>query len=137
MAGLPDGTVIFLPRMPPEEVAGWIRGAHAALASVLPGPYAFAFPSKVYAAAACGTPVVFAGVGPARELIARGELGQVVDRDVDAVAAAMRTALDDPDAAADAPERHRRAAWAAQHVSAAAAARRAVARIEQAARSTR
>lgn len=137
VAGLPDGTVTFLPRMPPEEVAGWIRGAHAALASVLPGPYAFAFPSKVYAAAACGTPVVFAGVGPARELIARGELGQVVDRDVDAVAAAMRTALDDPDAAADAPERHRRAAWAAQHVSAAAAARRAVARIEQAARSTR
>src|SRR5690625_2775070 len=63
VAGLPPDTVTFLPRMAPEEVAEWIRGAQAALASVLPGPYAFAFPSKVYAAAACGTPVVFAGVG--------------------------------------------------------------------------
>jgi len=133
VAGLPPDTVTFLPRMAPEEVAEWIRGAQAALASVLPGPYAFAFPSKVYAAAACGTPVVFAGEGPARELIARGELGQVVDHDVDKVAAAMIAALKDADGAGSPAERQRRARWAAQHVSAAAAARRAVAQIEQAA----
>lgn len=136
---LAPGAVTFLPRVPPEEVARWIRGARAALTSVLPGPYAFAFPSKLYAAAACGTPVLFAGVGPARELVAKGRLGQVVEHDVDAVARAMVTALDDTDGAAGAgsPERARRAAWTAQHVSAAAAAGRAVDAIEQAGRGAR
>src|SRR5690625_2063322 len=106
---LAPGAVTFLPRMAPEEVAPWIRGARAALASVLPGPYAFAFPSKIYAAAACGTPVLFAGVGPARELVAEGGLGQVVDHDVDAVAQATVPARDDsagatrPDSPAPAP----------------------------------
>ncbi len=136
---LAPGTVTFLPRVPPEEVARWIRGARASLASVLPGPYAFAFPSKLYAAAACGTPVLFAGVGPARELVSAGRLGQVVEHDVDAVARAMVLALDDADgdSAPDSPERRRRAAWAGEHVSAAAAAQRAVEQIEQAARRNR
>lgn len=136
---LAPGAVTFLPRMAPQEVARWIRGARAALASVLPGPYAFAFPSKLYAAAACGTPVLFAGVGPARELVAEGRLGQAVDHDVDAVAQAMVTALDDSagESRPDSPERARRAAWAAEHVSASAAARRVVQVVEQAARSPR
>lgn len=136
---LAPGAVTFLPRMAPEEVAPWIRGARAALASVLPGPYAFAFPSKIYAAAACGTPVLFAGVGPARELVAEGGLGQVVDHDVDAVARAMVTALDDAagESRPDAPERSRRAAWAAEHVSATAAAGRVVEVVEDVARSSR
>ncbi|WP_193311479.1 glycosyltransferase [Georgenia satyanarayanai] len=136
---LAPGAVTFLPRMPPEEVARWIRGARASLASVLAGAYAFAFPSKLYAAAACGTPVLFAGVGPARELVAEGRLGQAVEHDVEAVAAAMVAALDDAggDSAPASPERHRRAAWAAAHVSAAAAARRAVDVVERAARRPR
>ena len=136
---LAPGAVTFLPRVPPEEVARWIRGARASLASVLPGPYAFAFPSKLYAAAACGTPVIFAGVGPARELVGAGRLGEAVEHDVDAVASAMVRALDDAagDSAPDSPERRRRAAWAAEHVSAAAAAARVVAAIEQAARRPR
>lgn len=136
---LPAGAVTFLPRMPAPEVARWLRGARAALASVLAGPYAFAFPSKVYAAAACGTPVLFAGVGPARELVAQGRLGEVVDHDVDAVARAMITALDDVDGASrpGAAERRRRAGWAAENVSADAAAARAVAAIERAARRDR
>ncbi|MEE6283170.1 glycosyltransferase family 4 protein [Georgenia sp. MJ170] len=132
----PLGAVMFLPRVPPEQVARWLRGARASLASVLPGPYAFAFPSKVYAAAACGTPVIFAGVGPARELVADGELGWVVDHDVDAVARAMLAALDDADGASkgESKERHRRARWAAEHVSARQVAERAVAAIEAVAR---
>src|SRR5690606_34170575 len=89
----PEGAVRFLPRMSAERTARWIRGARASLASVRPGDYGFAFPSKVYAAAACGTPVVFAGAGPARDLVAAGDLGVVVDHDVDAVAAAMLAAL--------------------------------------------
>ncbi|MFC4556070.1 glycosyltransferase family 4 protein [Georgenia faecalis] len=129
-ADYPPGAVEFLPRMPPERTARWIRGAHAALASVLPGDYGFAFPSKVYAAAACGTPVIFAGAGPARELVARGGLGTVTDHDVDAVAAAMIDALGrDMDAA----DRDRRARWAAENVSASAVARDAVAVVEAAA----
>ena len=139
VAALPPGTVDFRPRMSPEEVARWIRGARASLASVLPGPYAFAFPSKVYAAAACGTPVLFAGVGPARELIAAGRLGHAVEHDVEEVAAAMVEALDDVvgDSGAESEERRRLAAWAAEHVSAAAVARRAVDVIEQAVRTRR
>lgn len=131
---LTPGAVTFLPRVPPHEAARWIRGARAALASVLPGPYAFAFPSKLYAAAACGTPVVFAGVGPARELVAEGRLGQVADHDVEAVARAMVAAWDDADgdSAPDSPERRRRATWAQEHVSATAAASRAVEAIEAA-----
>ena len=132
----PLGAVTFLPRIPPEQVARWLRGARASLAAVLAGPYAFAFPSKIYAAAACGTPVVFAGVGPGRELVADGELGWAVEHDADAVATAMLEALDDPDGAArdGSPERRRRAAWAAEHVSARTVAERAVAAIEEAAR---
>lgn len=126
-AQLPPATVAFLPRIPPEQVARWLRGARAALASVRPGPYAFAFPSKVYAAAACGTPVVFTGVGPARELVADGGLGWVVDHDVEQVAQAMIAALDEPE---DVAERRRRAAWVGDHVSAAEVARRAVAVVE-------
>jgi len=138
-AALPAGAVTFMPRVPPDEVAAWIRGARAALASVRPGPYAFAFPSKLYAAAACGTPVVFAGVGPARDVVAAGQLGQAVDLDVGAVARAMVKALDDAggESAADSPERGRRAEWAASNVSAAAAARRAVEIIEQVERQER
>lgn len=48
--------------IPPAEAAKWIRGAVGALVSITPGlGYDFARPTKTYAAAACGTPVVFAG----------------------------------------------------------------------------
>ncbi|WP_241237145.1 glycosyltransferase [Georgenia faecalis] len=122
-AAYPPGAVTFHDRVPPEVAAQWIRGARAALASVRPGAYEFALPTKVYAAAACGTPVVFAGAGPARDVIASGDLGAVVDYDVEAVADALVAALDHAPTEA---ERTRRAAWAAEHVSIDAAARRVV-----------
>lgn len=62
---------------------------------------------------ACGTPIVISDVGGARELLDRPEAGQIVDRDPQAIAAAIRTILDDPPA----PEKVREAAlrftWAA------------------------
>ncbi|WP_083562799.1 glycosyltransferase [Boudabousia liubingyangii] len=63
------------------EVARELQGhAVAALASIKPGNgYDFAYPTKVYSAYACGSPVVFAGVGPAAADIKRSDLGQAVE----------------------------------------------------------
>ncbi|GAA1225392.1 glycosyltransferase family 4 protein [Rhodoglobus aureus] len=73
-----------------EVVAAHLRGAHAGLASVRPGlGYDFAIPTKALVAVACGTPLLFAGVGPIRELAIKHELGWAVDWDVTAVAEAM------------------------------------------------
>lgn len=80
-----------------EVVARWMRGAVAGLASVRPGQgYDFAVPTKTLASVACGTGVIFAGVGPMRELIKNRDLGWAVDWDADDVAAAMESALAPP-----------------------------------------
>lgn len=96
-SALPTGSVRFLPRLAPTEVASWLRAATAALASVRPGVgYDFAFPTKLYAAVACGTPVIHAGPGPGGEYVERLGVGDAVAFDVDAVAEAMRRALPRP-----------------------------------------
>jgi glycosyltransferase involved in cell wall biosynthesis len=90
-ATLPDG-------------AAWLRGARGALASVRPGAgYGFAFPTKLYAAALCGTPAIFAGEGPATQFLSGTDAGVAVAYDEAQVAIAMEQALD---AAVD-PERRR------------------------------
>ena len=109
------GRVHFGGVVAPEETAGWIRGAAAALVSIKPGQgYDFAKPTKIYAAAGCGTPVIFAGTGDAAALVADNQLGEAARYDVDAVAAAMLRALG--------PEqgdggRAGRADWVQQHAS--------------------
>lgn len=112
---LPEGAVELRRLVPATEAARWHRAARAAMVSVKPGlGYDFAYPTKVLAALACGTPVVFAGPGPAGEDIARHRLGEAVPYDVEPVAAAMLRALragPDPEAA------HRRAAWVREHRS--------------------
>ncbi len=47
-------------------------------------------------ALACGTPIVISDVGGARELVDRPEAGQIVERDPQAIADAIRAILDDP-----------------------------------------
>jgi glycosyltransferase involved in cell wall biosynthesis len=126
---LGEGAVRFEGRLEPEEVSRWIRGAQATLASVRPEGYHRAMASKMYASVACGTPVVYAGVGPGREFASATGVGWAVDYDVQAVADAMRAALARP---RDEKERSRLAAWAAETVSLVAVARRgaeAVARV--------
>jgi glycosyltransferase involved in cell wall biosynthesis len=118
---LPAGAVIFLPRQPPATVATWLRRADVALASVRPGEYGFAFPSKLYAAAACGAPVVYTGEGPARDLVNEAGLGTAVPYDSMAVAEAIRDELRSPSTA----RRQRRALWAETHASLRAAGARA------------
>ncbi|WP_298891282.1 glycosyltransferase [uncultured Serinicoccus sp.] len=115
---LPEGALELRPLVPAAEAAAWLRGAAAALVSVRPGVgYDFAYPTKVVAALACGTPVVFAGPGPAAADVREHRLGAAVEHDAVAVAEAMVQALR---AGPDEPERARRVAWVREHRSLAA-----------------
>jgi len=62
---------------------------------------------------ACGTPIVISDVGGARELLDRPEAGKIVDRDPDAIAAAIRAILDNPPAQAAVRETALRFTWRA------------------------
>ncbi|MFL6100970.1 MAG: glycosyltransferase family 4 protein [Actinomycetales bacterium] len=119
----PDG-IEFRGVVPPAEAAGWIRGARAALVSIRPGiGYDFAKPTKVYAATACGVPVIFAGAGAGQRLVADQRLGWAVAHDPAAVAEAMTDALDGdpwPQAA-----RERLVRWTRDNASLSAVAARA------------
>lgn len=89
----------FRGKVPPAEVARHLRGAVAGLSSITPGQgYEFALPTKIYAATACGTPVVHAGEGAAAERITAHHLGWAGDFDAGSVAASMRAALEGRDA---------------------------------------
>ena len=102
--------------VPAAEAAAWIGHAAAALVSVRPGVgYDLALPTKTFAAAACGTPVVFAGPGPAVPIVREHGLGEAVAYDVDEVARAMLAALAAPDD--DGRRAERLAAWAREHAS--------------------
>lgn len=124
----PPGTVRFLPRLSPRDTAEWIRGAHAALASVRPGPYGFALATKVFAAAACGVRTLYVGGGDGAALVNDNALGEVVDYELSVVADAMIRMLRSP---AGAQERERIATWAREHGSLEAAARRVADQVER------
>lgn len=111
------GAVEFRGVLAPAECARWIRAADAALVSIKPHiGYDFAKPTKIYAAAACATPVVFAGIGAGQELVTSAGLGWAPGYDVKAVAAAMAAALRKP--ADEAAELGRHCAdWAESHAS--------------------
>ncbi|WP_413451046.1 glycosyltransferase [Georgenia phoenicis] len=118
---LPAGSVEFHPRGPAEAAARWQRGAAACLASIIPGRgYDLAYPTKIHSSLACGTPVVFAGVGAAVSEIRQERLGWAVDYDVDAVASAMIGALR---AQRTDAETRRLSGWVREHRSAAATGR--------------
>lgn len=110
--------VEFWEPIPPAELGGWLRVATASLASVRQGSvYEFAFPTKLYSSAAAGTPLIFAGGGPAvdfvRTEVAGTPLG-AAETSVAAVAEAMIRAIESPPST----ERRREVAhWARQHVS--------------------
>lgn len=87
--------VEFRDKIPPGQVAAQLRGAVAGLSSITPGQgYEFALPTKIYAATACGTPVVHAGEGAAHDRIRDNGLGWACDHDATQVADAMLRALD-------------------------------------------
>lgn len=78
----------------PARSAQWIRGAVGALVSIVPGiGYDFARPTKTFAAAACGTPVLFAGADVGGRLVRDASLGEAVGFTVDEIADGMRRLL--------------------------------------------
>ncbi|WP_199430654.1 glycosyltransferase family 4 protein [Qaidamihabitans albus] len=94
-AELAPDNVEFGGVVPPPEAARWLSGATGALVSIVPGQgYDFAKPTKIYAAAACGTPVLFAGVGASSELIREKSLGLVAEYTPESVAERMIELLD-------------------------------------------
>ena len=123
-AEIGPGRISFGGMVPSEELTPWLRGAVASLASVRPlRGYDFAFATKALASLSCGTPVIFAGVGPLRSLVIGHLLGWSSEWDVDCVEASMREAL----ATRMAPvERARLSGWVARHHSSAAVAQTAV-----------
>lgn len=130
---LPEGAVEFVPTVPAEQAAEWMRGATVSLASIRPDAgYSFAFPTKVFASWATGTPVIFAGEGPVRAFMAARRddtnLGFDCDYDVtrvaDAMSEAFRTKVS-PEA------RQKTGRWASESVSLSAVAARAMTRTRE------
>lgn len=114
----------------PARSAAWIRGAVAALVSIVPGiGYDFARPTKTFAAAACGTPVLFAGATAGGSLVREASLGEAVDFTVADVAAAMRRLLKERADGTTALLRSRRAAWVRETASLDAVGDRAAAAV--------
>ena len=129
-ASLIPGRVHFGGVVSPARSASWIRGAVASLVSIAPGiGYDFARPTKTYAAAAVGTPVLFAGADTGGALVRDAALGEAVAFTPEAVAAAMRRLLEEDRSGANESERARRARWARETVSLRAAGRRAAAAV--------
>lgn len=110
--------------LPAREVAPWLRTAVAAMVSIVPGiGYDFARPTKTYAAAAVGTPVLYAGAVTGARIVEDGALGEAVGFTAQEVASAMERLLAAaPDAVA---LRAPRVTWVLEHASLAAAGRRA------------
>ncbi|WP_323958913.1 glycosyltransferase [Arthrobacter sp. JZ12] len=124
------GRVVFGGVRPPGETAAWIRGAAGALVSIVPNKgYDFAKPTKIYAAAACGTAVVFAGAGASAEMVSGNGLGESVPYQSEKVAAAMRKLLEESD---ESPEN--RVRWVQENASLKTAGRRAAAVVQAAVR---
>ena len=117
-AELAPRSVFFGGVIAPSEAATWLRGAAAALVSIAPGlGYDFARPTKTYAAAACGTAVVFAGVGSGAALVRDNGLGEHAEFTVDAVGDAMIRALEAHQSGEAARLRAHRVAWTEQNAS--------------------
>lgn len=124
---LTPGAVDFLGVVPPARAAEWLRGATAALVSIKPGlGYDFAKPTKIYAATACGTPVIFAGQGASTVLVTSAQLGWASDYGAEAVADAMAAAGAATEPGTTSARRERLVAWTAENASLSAAARSAV-----------
>lgn len=119
--------VVFHGLVPPGEAARLQRDAVASVVSIVPGiGYDMAYPTKILAALACGTPVIYAGPGPAVGDIRGNELGAASPYEARAVAAAMRTMLDGVP-----PPAERLSGWVRANRSMGAAARAVVIRVAE------
>ena len=81
--------VEMIPAVSAWEADRWMARASATLASLRPGGYDYAYPTKILASLAQGTPVIYAGPGQAARDVAEGGLGVACGLDVDEIAEAM------------------------------------------------
>lgn len=81
--------VEMIPAVSAEEADRWMARATATLASLRPGGYDYAYPTKILASLAQGTPVIYAGPGQAARDVAERGLGVACGLDADEVAEAM------------------------------------------------
>ena len=81
--------VEMIPAVSAAEADRWMARATATLASLRPGGYDYAYPTKILASLAQGTPVIYAGPGQAARDVAEGGLGVACSLDADEIAEAM------------------------------------------------
>ena len=81
--------VELIPAVSADEADRWMARATATLASLRPGGYDYAYPTKILASLAQGTPVIYAGRGAAARDVADNGLGVACSLDSDALAEAM------------------------------------------------
>lgn len=86
--------VYFVDALPPKEAHKWYARADLTLASLRPGAYEYAYPTKILASLAAGTPVIYAGPGDATEDVNNNDLGIAVDLDQAAIEDALLTMLE-------------------------------------------
>lgn len=91
---LEPGRILF-DQVSPVEAAAWQRQARACLVSIKPGlGYDFAYPTKVLAGLACGTPVIYVGAGPAGADITENRLGLALPYDREVLKMALNSVLE-------------------------------------------
>ena len=83
------GGVELIPAVSAAEADRWMARATATLASLRPGGYDYAYPTKILASLAQGTPVIYAGPGQAARDVEEGGLGVACGFDADEIAEAM------------------------------------------------
>jgi len=121
--------VVLVPAVGADEADRWMARATATLASLRPGGYDYAYPTKILASLAQGTPVIYAGPGQAARDVSEGGLGVACGLDADRVAEAM-AALASGELSWVGPTRAR--AWVREHRSIEASSRAAAAAVRSA-----
>ena len=81
--------VDLIPAVSAHEADRWMARATATLASLRPGRYDYAYPTKILASLAQGTPVIYAGPGQAARDVTESALGVACSLDADEIAEAM------------------------------------------------
>lgn len=121
--------VDLIPAVSADKADRWMARATATLASLRPGGYDYAYPTKILASLAQGTPVIYAGPGQAARDVEESALGVACSLDVDEIAEAM-VAL--ASGAASWVGRDGARAWVREHRSVLASSRAAAAVVRSA-----
>jgi glycosyltransferase involved in cell wall biosynthesis len=93
-----EPNLLFVPSVPHEQVAAWLRSADAGLLLYPPSQYLaeFSSPLKVFEYLACGLPVIATNLAALEEVVKDGVNGKLVDaQDPQAAAAAISAVLQD------------------------------------------